>query len=259
MQDSNRPSAGRGGSVPNTPKGGDQGNQKTTGLTQGNAVQPGLSQLEAPIDQSAVTDSRVLFLVKRGTDYKLAQICVKGLHCREFFMQLRQEYFHLRGFFRGWLSVWRYSHCDFYRVSSLRLYRTLVLSTDSSLHPIKLSAKSSKIGNFVPSKKMTYPTTQIRIITIARSLRKMTTSHRLVKKSSEDISMHATIRNQYFIVTTSAKSWGSAHARCWILFLRRKPNLKSAATSEKNFGGSMPGRLSVSHGFCSTTSFAFCQ
>ncbi|KAH7224430.1 uncharacterized protein BKA55DRAFT_527310 [Fusarium redolens] len=61
-----------------------------------------------------VPSHRVLFLVKRGEDYKLAQICASGLNCQIFFRKLREEYFHLRGFFRAWFSVWRYSHCDFY-------------------------------------------------------------------------------------------------------------------------------------------------
>ncbi|OTA69145.1 hypothetical protein K449DRAFT_411975 [Hypoxylon sp. EC38] len=57
---------------------------------------------------------RVLFVVKRGPDYKMAQIGVDMLPCHVFFSTLRAKYFDLRGFLRSWFSVWRYSHCDFY-------------------------------------------------------------------------------------------------------------------------------------------------
>ncbi|KAF2260561.1 hypothetical protein CC78DRAFT_472625, partial [Lojkania enalia] len=33
----------------------------------------------------------------------------------QFFSALRSEFFRLRGFWRAKLSVWRFSHCDFYR------------------------------------------------------------------------------------------------------------------------------------------------
>ena len=64
-----------------------------------------------------IPSHRVLFIVKQGTDHKLAQLCVSGLSCHVFFSKLKKEYFHLRGFLRVWFSVWRFSHCDFYMAS----------------------------------------------------------------------------------------------------------------------------------------------
>lgn len=63
-------------------------------------------------------DSRhVLFIVNHGGDYKLAQLRVERDNSRSFFKKMKQEYFHLRGFFRGWFGIWRFDHCDFYKVS----------------------------------------------------------------------------------------------------------------------------------------------
>jgi hypothetical protein len=66
-----------------------------------------------------ITEHRVLFLTKRGADYKLSQICIGGLNSHSFFGTLKEEYFRLRGVIRGCFSIWRYSHCDFYKVLSL--------------------------------------------------------------------------------------------------------------------------------------------
>lgn len=60
---------------------------------------------------------RIILMVKRGDEYGLSQIGLQKLDCHGFFSSLRREYFNLRGFVRGWFSVWRYSHCDFYTVS----------------------------------------------------------------------------------------------------------------------------------------------
>jgi hypothetical protein len=60
---------------------------------------------------------RVLLVVKTGTDHRLAQIPVKDITSFQFFQKLRSEYFRLRDIWRRCLSVWRYSHCDFYKVS----------------------------------------------------------------------------------------------------------------------------------------------
>lgn len=62
------------------------------------------------------TPLRVLLVVKTGTDHRLAQILVNDITSLEFFKKLRSEYFRLRGIWRRCLSVWRYSHCDFYKV-----------------------------------------------------------------------------------------------------------------------------------------------
>ena len=57
----------------------------------------------------------VLFVVRRGMGYHLAQIAVQNISSLEFFKKLRCEYFRLRGLWR-YFSMWRYSHCDFYKV-----------------------------------------------------------------------------------------------------------------------------------------------
>jgi hypothetical protein len=63
------------------------------------------------------TPRRVLLIVKSGTDHHLTQMLVHEITSLGFFKKLRSEYFRLRGFWRSRLSVWRYSHCDFYKVS----------------------------------------------------------------------------------------------------------------------------------------------
>lgn len=55
-------------------------------------------------------------MVQKGLDYRLAQLEVTGHTCHTFFSSMKNEYFNLRGTLRKWLSVWRYSHCDFYKV-----------------------------------------------------------------------------------------------------------------------------------------------
>ncbi|KAJ5537321.1 hypothetical protein N7513_010507 [Penicillium frequentans] len=62
--------------------------------------------------------NRVLFLARQGEDYRLVQICVDNLSSHAFFGILKKEYFRLRGILRGRFSVWRYSHCDFYKVNT---------------------------------------------------------------------------------------------------------------------------------------------
>jgi hypothetical protein len=77
------------------------------------------SGLKANIVDMSITRQRVLFLAKRGGDYRLAQICVSNMNSHTFFSSMRKEYYRLRGFLRTWFSVWRYSHCDFYKVSAI--------------------------------------------------------------------------------------------------------------------------------------------
>ncbi|KAI1088735.1 hypothetical protein F5B19DRAFT_470013 [Rostrohypoxylon terebratum] len=78
-------------------------------------LQPGASP-QQPNDQSSHgSNRRIILIVNRGRDYKIVQIRVDGDTNRTFFRQLRKEYFRLRGFIRGWCSVWTYSHCDFYK------------------------------------------------------------------------------------------------------------------------------------------------
>ncbi|KAJ5301623.1 hypothetical protein N7508_006486 [Penicillium antarcticum] len=63
----------------------------------------------------SITRQHVLFLAKQGGDYRLAQICISNMTCHSFFSTMKKEYFRLRGVLRSWFSVWRYSHCDFYK------------------------------------------------------------------------------------------------------------------------------------------------
>ena len=105
-----------------------QGNLQQAGPLSANAFQFRTPGLEAEVIDNNVPNHRVLFIVKQGAEYKLAQICVKGLSCHIFFSILRQKYFQLRGFLRGWFSVWRYSHCEFYMASTSRFYSSPELS-----------------------------------------------------------------------------------------------------------------------------------
>lgn len=95
-----------------------QGNQEPAGLSLGKTLQSGPSGLPPKLVDKTTSNHRILFLVNKGADHKLAQICVAGLSCHLFFDTLRKKYFRLRGFLRCWLSVWQYSHCDFYMVSN---------------------------------------------------------------------------------------------------------------------------------------------
>ncbi|KAL3469347.1 hypothetical protein BJX99DRAFT_265289 [Aspergillus californicus] len=57
----------------------------------------------------------ILLVVKKGSRRFLSQIQVHDLDNNAFFQSLRSEYYRLRGRWRNLLSVWRYSHCDFYQ------------------------------------------------------------------------------------------------------------------------------------------------
>lgn len=104
------------------PSDGRQGHQGQASSSSANAPQPGLGWFGPRSVDPNTPNKRILFMVKSGVDYKLAQISVDGLTCHVFFSALREKYFHLRGFLRGWFSVWRYSHCDFYMARIQMLY-----------------------------------------------------------------------------------------------------------------------------------------
>lgn len=74
---------------------------------------------ESTIAAISITRPHVLFLAKQGGEYRLSQISVGDMSCNSFVSALKKEYFRLRGHLRGWLSIWRYSHCDFYKVSAI--------------------------------------------------------------------------------------------------------------------------------------------
>ncbi|KAH7631266.1 hypothetical protein B0T09DRAFT_339512 [Sordaria sp. MPI-SDFR-AT-0083] len=113
--------------TPHPPTSSDQGaqrNNQTSGQSPGNnhRDQPPASQPQIAGGNGATVigigqpDRRVLFIVSQGIDYKLAQICITGLNdCQAFFGTLKENYFRLRGQLRSWFSIWRYSHCDFYK------------------------------------------------------------------------------------------------------------------------------------------------
>ncbi|KAL7790905.1 hypothetical protein V8C37DRAFT_383580 [Trichoderma ceciliae] len=97
---------------PTSPSTGGEGCEQPDGSLTADFPQPGSARPQADITNPK---HWVLFMVNRGAEYKLAQICVSEVSCQEFFHKLRDEYFHLRGILRGYFSVWRYSHCDFYK------------------------------------------------------------------------------------------------------------------------------------------------
>lgn len=105
------------GDVSSQSYGNDHRNQQSSDSLSSNALHYLPARFKATITDPGIPDHRVLFLVKQSAEYKLAQICVNELNCHTFFSVLRDKYFHFRGFPRGWFSVWRYSHCDFYMAS----------------------------------------------------------------------------------------------------------------------------------------------
>ncbi|KAI9687189.1 MAG: hypothetical protein M1820_010505 [Bogoriella megaspora] len=66
---------------------------------------------------------RVFILVQIGRDYEVAQITVNsGMRSKAFFSRMRNDYFRVRGFFRSWFSVWKFSHCEFYKCNKFDEY-----------------------------------------------------------------------------------------------------------------------------------------
>jgi len=71
----------------------------------------------------------VFLLVQNGNDHQLAQIKIENhTTSNEFFKTLRLEYFRLRGFFRRWLGVWKYSHGEFYKVRDILQFQDKYLN-----------------------------------------------------------------------------------------------------------------------------------
>lgn len=68
---------------------------------------------------NANIESHVFLLVKRLSDYKVSQWRVDPGSDDESFQSLKAEYIKQRGLIRYWLSIHRFSHCDFRRVSFL--------------------------------------------------------------------------------------------------------------------------------------------
>jgi hypothetical protein len=74
------------------------------------------SDSNTTVISSSLPAQYIFFLVAAGSDFRLAQIRVGNITTYGFFRELRQQYDKLRPFCRKWLSIWVYSHCDFYRV-----------------------------------------------------------------------------------------------------------------------------------------------
>ena len=72
---------------------------------------------------ATLDNSRFIFLtVNINNDYRLAQIKAIGVHDDNFFDALKREYIAKRGLMRFLFSIWRYSGCDFVKVSKCTLY-----------------------------------------------------------------------------------------------------------------------------------------
>ena len=50
-----------------------------------------------------------------GGDIRLDDIHITDFEDDEFFKTLRKSYIKIKGFFRFYLGIWKYAHCDFYR------------------------------------------------------------------------------------------------------------------------------------------------
>ncbi|KAK7973761.1 glycoside hydrolase family 18 protein [Apiospora arundinis] len=94
--------AGSAGAWPTQPASG------SAGPHAGSRLQAAVRQVTAP------QSSWVLFLVRRGSNFRLSHLNTSSISCHDFFAALRTTYLGLRGRMRAWFSVWQYSHCDFY-------------------------------------------------------------------------------------------------------------------------------------------------
>lgn len=96
--------------------------QRATGLPAsrpGSMSGPPSGKHEMPpkTEESLPKESLILLLVPRGDDFKLKEIDVKNRSCHQFYHDLRNEYFKLRGCLFLTFSPRVYAHCDFWRVS----------------------------------------------------------------------------------------------------------------------------------------------
>ncbi|KAK6856480.1 hypothetical protein PG995_006667 [Apiospora arundinis] len=94
--------AGSAGALPTQPASG------SVGPHAGSSLQTAARQVTTP------QFSWVLFLVRRGSTFRLSHLNASSISCHDFFAALRATYLGLRGRMRAWFSVWQYSHCDFY-------------------------------------------------------------------------------------------------------------------------------------------------
>ncbi|KAK5744053.1 hypothetical protein LTR17_002391 [Elasticomyces elasticus] len=65
--------------------------------------------------QPTTTSEHVFLGARHGFDLRIADLQVQSMNDEEFFRRLKQDYRHLRGRLRLWLSWWRFDHCEFFR------------------------------------------------------------------------------------------------------------------------------------------------
>ncbi|KAF2810898.1 uncharacterized protein BDZ99DRAFT_441534 [Mytilinidion resinicola] len=53
--------------------------------------------------------------VRRGDEYKVAEINVHGLGDDQFFKELKAEYYTMKGYLWRLFSIWKFKHCDFFK------------------------------------------------------------------------------------------------------------------------------------------------
>lgn len=63
---------------------------------------------------------RFIFLVATTSRHRLKQLHSLSLGAEGFGQELRAAYYELKGFWRYWFSPYRFSHCDFVRVSFIQ-------------------------------------------------------------------------------------------------------------------------------------------
>ncbi|CAI7569392.1 unnamed protein product [Penicillium pancosmium] len=96
-----------------------QNDQQCSGLSDSQSVRSRPLASNISFANMEVAKQHVLLVANKGGDHRLAQIRVDNLTCGVFFSTMKKEYFSLRGRLRGWLSAWRFSHCDFYKTQGL--------------------------------------------------------------------------------------------------------------------------------------------
>lgn len=148
----------------------------------------------------STTQHRVLFLAKQGGDYRLAQISVSNMACHTFFSTMKIEYFRLRGILRGWFSVWRYSHCDFYKVSVFVLYFRMGFKYKIC------SSSSSMTASLRSESKIHSPTTRIPITSINQD--QWTTFRQSQSTNLRNVSTPVTNHDHYFTYIMNVEGWG---------------------------------------------------
>ena len=115
------------GQAPSSSSG--SGSQSVGGPSQSTPTSNGPENIEYPPRFGTVIDTNawsttvlyVLFGVARGDDLEISQIKIQNHDDQQFFKQLKEKYCELRGFWRRWFGIWRYSHCEFRKVGLISL------------------------------------------------------------------------------------------------------------------------------------------